>query len=233
MPERKALPPRIDIHDIPVFIISFNRLGCLRKQLEILAEYGLRNIRIIDNCSTYRPLLRFYNTCGYTVHRMQENFGHLALWRSRKFHDIIDNVPFILTDNDIFPDENCPKDFPELFYSILQGDDTLTKVGFGLRIDDLPEYYENRQAVVEWESQFWKEPYRDTPHFKAPIDTTFALYRPNVRPSEDIWWNSVRTGFPYVARHSPWYEHPGSEDEETAFYRKCILRSSSHWYGKV
>ena len=61
-----ASPSEItDYHDIPVIINNFNRLEYLKKLIESLEIRGYRNIYIIDNLSTYPPLLQYYNTCKY------------------------------------------------------------------------------------------------------------------------------------------------------------------------
>ena len=52
---------------IPVYIISFNRLKYLKQSIEWLESNGHRNIVIIDNNSSYKPLLEFYNHVPYKV----------------------------------------------------------------------------------------------------------------------------------------------------------------------
>lgn len=225
----KKIYKNIDLYDIPIFIITFNRLECLQKQLLVLQKYGFKNISIIDNCSTYKPLVDFLSKQTITVYRMDKNYGHLVLWKCKKFEHIIQYRPFILTDCDVIPDDACPKDFIKIFFDILYSDKKLTKVGFSLHIDDIPDSYHLKNKVINWEKKFWKEKYNETAHFKAAIDTTFALYRPGIRPYERRWWNAVRTNAPYIARHTPWYADSKNCDEETAYYKKMIDPKSSNW----
>jgi hypothetical protein len=107
------------------------------------------------------------------------------------------------------------------------------KVGFGLAIDDLPNSFSSKNDVIEWESQFWqKEVEKDV--FLAPIDTTFALYRPFVkgRP-KNIYMGHLRTGYPYIMHHLPWYINSDSLSEEDEYYVKNISTTSTHWSQKV
>ncbi|NTW45580.1 MAG: glycosyltransferase family 2 protein [Candidatus Moranbacteria bacterium] len=215
-------------HDIPVFIVSFNRLKYLRALVSWLEASGYTDIRIVDNASTYPPLLSYLYSCGHTVHRMDRNFGHLVVWESNAFSDVIDRERYVVTDCDVVPDALCPLDAISYFSDVLDRYPDVTKVGFGLRIDDLPDAYVFKRSVTDWESCFWTNEI-ETGLYDAPIDTTFALYRPGIRPSEKRWWKSIRTGFPYVARHLPWYESGDESDEESRFYQLNLSNRSSFW----
>ena len=57
-------PPEIvDYKEIPIIINNFNRLDTLQKLIASLEIRGYRNIYIIDNLSTYPPLLDYYKSC--------------------------------------------------------------------------------------------------------------------------------------------------------------------------
>lgn len=190
--------------NLPIFINNRERLTTTRKLVTWLLETGHTNIFILDNASTYPPLLQYYKEIARKVRvlRLCQNYGFLAFWHSHAVH--LPQVPFVLTDSDILPTEQCPDNVIEVFYSILQRFPNKLKVGFGLRIDDLPDHYDLKAKVLSWEAQFWRKPLRndDLPCslFDAAIDTTFALYR---RPVYDL--DAIRTGAPYLARHLPWY----------------------------
>ena len=47
---------------IPIIIISFNQLHYLRQLIAFLKKYEYSNIVIIDNNSTYKPLLDYFET---------------------------------------------------------------------------------------------------------------------------------------------------------------------------
>jgi hypothetical protein len=125
----------------------------------------------------------------------------------------------------VVPDEETPADALEYLAELLFRYADVDKVGFGLRIDDLPERYRFRSEVIAWESQFWEEEL-EPGVYRADIDTTFALYRPSVRgPS----MRALRTGPPYVARHLPWYQDSHHLSEEDRYYRDHVLAGVSNW----
>lgn len=213
-----------ELNSIPIIINNFNRLHYLKLLLESLESFNFKNIIILDNHSTYPPLLEYYQTCPYKVHRLQENLGFLALWKSNLYDEFYSKSYYILTDPDVIPDSNCPKEFIQHFYNLLQEHPELDKVGFSLRIDNLPDCYDRKKQVIEVEEPYWKEKV-DNKYYKAPIDTTFALYRPGVKGG--FWLNAGRTLPPFSALHLPWYEDSNNIDEETAYYRNQAVYSKN------
>ena len=214
--------------DIDIFIISYNRLSYLKRLVEWLENAGFEKMHIVDNASTYPPLLEYLSVSKHQVYRMDKNYGHLVIWESGKFKDIIDKKNYIVTDCDILPVEECPLDVGGYFLRILEKYQDVTKVGFALKIDDLPDHNSSKSAVIEWEKQFWEKTV-EAGIFEASIDTTFALYRPGVYPASKKWWKSLRTDFPYVARHLPWYEDSANLSEEDIFYQNSLDNKFSFW----
>jgi len=216
----------------PIFIISKNRLSCLKQLIEKLEKYNLKNIYILDNASTYEPLLTYLDKIPYNICKLNENLGHLALWKCKKFDHIIKNIPFILTDPDVIPIDNCPDDFIYKFYEILEKYQDITKVGFSLKIDNLPDSYNLKETVMKWEMQFWQNKITSDFNFniyRAKIDTTFALYKPNISPNERSWFNAVRTGGNYMAEHTAWYSDSSNLTGEEKFYIENASSQINNW----
>jgi hypothetical protein len=171
--------------------------------------------------------LEYYEQTPHTVVRLNENLGHTALWKT----DILDRYAkrvdyYVYTDPDVVPVEECPPDALALFSELLERYPTFLKAGFGLRIDDLPDHYEFKEEVVLWERQFWQ--HRLEPGvFVAPIDTTFAVYRGNI--THPTIGDAIRTGYPYLARHTPWYLDSGSLSQEERYYRRYAREGVTHW----
>lgn len=207
----------IDYKQIPIIINNFNRLDSMIKLIDSLEKRGYTNIFIIDNLSTYPPLLDYYKTCRYTVFRLDQNIGLTALWTS-SIYKRFKNDFFVYTDSDIVPIEECPDDFLLFFLQTLKKYRLAQKVGFSLKIDDLPDYYAMKKDVIFWEKQFFDRK-RDEFLYWAPIDTTFALYRPRGK-RRHAYYNieMYRTAFPYMARHLPWYIDSENPDEENRYY---------------
>jgi hypothetical protein len=213
------------VDQYPVFVIVRDRLSPLLKLLDWLQRAGQGEIWLIDNDSTYPPLVEFLGATEHTVVSAGRNWGHRAPWLTGTVQRHARGRFFVVTDPDVVPDADCPFDALDHFRAILEADDGLHKVGFGLRIDDLPDSYALARDVVRWESRFWIDE-RAPGIFNAPIDTTFALYRPLRSHRDDL---AVRTGFPYVARHLPWYTDSSRLSEEDRYYRDHADSLVSNW----
>jgi hypothetical protein len=81
-----------------------------------------------------------------------------------------------------------------------------------------------KQKVIAWESQFWERRIKGN-LYDALLDTTFALYRP--RSPYDL--NGIRAGFPYVARHYPWYEDSANPTAERTYYVQHAMPTHTNW----
>lgn len=193
-----------------------------------LEKHGLTNIHIVDNASTYPPLLHYLQKSAYTVHRLNQNYGHMVVWSSGLFDDIIDHQAYVVTDPDIAPNPNLPADFLSKMYHLLKEYSAITKVGFALQIDDLPQSAPFTQNIQAWEKQFWKNPVQNQKEmYFAEIDTTFALYRPGKgRLLKHTFYRGIRLAGDYTARHIPWYKKT-YQTKEDLFYQEKNSGSSS------
>lgn len=220
----------VDVKSIPIIINNFNRLTYLKCLIDRLERAGYTNIYIIDNASTYQPLLDYYVNTPYHVYRLNQNVGYLSLWQTGIYKQFRNHY-FVYTDSDVVPDEMCPDDFLVHFYRLMRRYPRASKVGFSLRIDNLPDYFPHKEQVLQWESRFWQSPLpkeKAVPAYRAAIDTTFALYRPNVRGGAYYHDFMIRTGEPYTACHLPWYSNPESMSAEDKYYAEQAA-TSTHW----
>lgn len=218
-----------DLKKIPIIINNYNRVTTLKRLILDLEKRGYKNLYIIDNKSTYPPLLEFYENCPYPVFRLKKNIGFKALWRSGLWYKFF-NGYYCYTDSDLSLSEECPDDFMSVFYNLLKKYPEVFKVGFSLKIDDLPDNYNQKKKVINWESKFYQKE-KEKNVFIAPIDTTFALYRPFTRRGKrDGSVEILRVGFPYQCHHLPWYENSNNLTEEELYYNKS-LNKPTHWSG--
>lgn len=213
---------------VPIFIVSYNRLSYLHELVLWLEQAGYRDIQIVDNASTYPPLKNYLDTSKHKVWRLEQNYGHLVVWKCKLFDNIINSRHYVVTDCDILPTEDCPADVVAQLYALLEEFSGITKVGFALKIDDLPDCFPFKDDVVAWEKQFWKNPIREG-LYPARIDTTFALYRPGIGPTQRAWWDSLRVGGPLCARHLPWYVDGESLSDEDIYYQQALKTEISDW----
>jgi hypothetical protein len=202
----------IERRSVPIVIISHNQLSGLQQLLGWLVATGHERITLLDNASTFDPLLAFLDTCEHEVIRLRSNLGHTSPWASGLVNQF--DGPFVVTDPDILPDPETPSNATEYFQELLLRHNAFDKAGFGLLLDDLPERYPHREVVRSWEAPYWQT-LVEPGVYAAHIDTTFAVHRPGTQYKVT---EALRTARPYVARHLPWYGDPSLPDEETAHF---------------
>jgi len=200
--------------EVPVFILCRDRLESLTELVEWLERARAQRIFLVDNASSYPPLLEYLERTPHEVIRLPENQGAFALWRS-VLPDLGIEGRYVCSDPDIVPIAECPLDAIEYFGEILDRYPSYIKAGFGLRIDDLPEHYAMRDEVRVVERYNWERPIAPR-LYDGFIDTTFALYR-GVEAFDQV--PAVRTGYPYLARHTTWYLDEQDLPEEERYYR--------------
>jgi hypothetical protein len=215
-----------DAKSIPIIINNRNRVTALRQLIDSLTTRGYYNLHIIDNDSTYPPLLSFYETCPHKIHRLGYNGGYLALWHSGLIRQFGGDF-FVYTDADVVPIAECPEDFMALWLAELKQNSRVFKIGFSLKIDDLPAHYSHRQKVIDWEQQFYQQPVTAS-YYDALIDTTFALYKPGMLGGALVRLPAYRSAPPCQARHLPWYVDSAQPDEEERYYIEHA-QTTTHW----
>jgi len=215
----------MNVDSIPIVINSFNRLTCLKKCITSIENLEIPNpIIILDNKSSYEPLLEYYKTLSYEIIMLGNNFGHEAIWKSGLYNSRFNKNYFVYTDPDVVLIEECPSDIIQHMYTILKKYPQFLKLGLGLKIDDLPDHFPHKASVIGWENQFWTTQL-EPGVYKADIDTTFALHDPRQRTA---WARSFRTGHPYMARHTTWYLDPNNLPEDEIYY-KTQIKTTTHW----
>lgn len=196
----------------PIIILNKDRLEPLKLLVKSLHKKSYENIIIIDNKSTYEPLLDWYKSSGVDVfyNNIPETlydtgtFYRLAFELNHpKFVNLV-KTHYVFTDSDVIPIDEIPNDFIQHMIEV-RDEFNIRKVGLGLKIDDLPPNVEYSNRVIELESDFWKRKIEHQKYelYNAGIDTTFAIYGPGTTPLLDM--NSIRMAGLYMGRHMPWY----------------------------
>lgn len=208
----------------PVFINCRDRAEPLKKLLSWLNNEGMKSIILIDNNSTNPELLKIYQSNMYEVIKLNYNSGHISLWNDRIINLFQRNQRFVYTDPDIIPEESAHGAIIK-FNSLLNKYPEMKKIGFGLKIDDLPDSYHLKKNVIAWEKKFWEQKLENNV-FKAPVDTTFALYRESCAYLHEP---ALRTGGDLVAKHEPWYTDSNNPSDDLNYYLERADRASNSW----
>ena len=226
---RKAFFSRcdhIDFFNVPIFIISFNRLTYLEGLVNRFRKMGYTNINIIDNHSTYPPLLDYYKKTDCKVFKLSKNYGHMAFWECDRFNCFREDL-YVVTDPDIMPVEECPNDFVEQLYKCLKRHPKLKKAGLSLKIDDIPAEIPLHDEIIKWEKKYNNIRILGLNYCVADVDTTLALYIPDSLDISGNFLSAVRLGYPYQARHLPWYKIKADITEEDFYYART--RTTGFW----
>lgn len=225
-----------DPFSIPVIIISFNQLYYLKKLVDSLLSKGCTHIVIVDNKSTYPPLLDYYKKINdrVTIEYMDKNWGYLVFFENRELHSKYAQGFYFLTDPDIVPNDNLPENFAKIMLEILLDNyDSVTKVGWALDVKSIPDHYSLKESVLKWEAKYWEQPLL-CPHVReayiADIDTTFAIYKPSFRKGNHnfiSFYSAIRLAGNYLSQHGGWYVNKDNLTDEQQYYLHSADSSSS------
>jgi hypothetical protein len=212
--------------NLPFFIICRDRVTPLRALVTWLEANGYQRLVLVDNASTYPPLVEYLDKTSHSVVRLPENLGpHRSVWETGVVGRFAGGEHYVVSDGDVVPDDACPGDAVDFLLWALRRYPGYVKAGLGLRIDDLPSHYSLAKQVRKWEGRYWLRPLPKG-LFEAPVDTTFAVYRPG---EEFRLAPSLRSGAPYLARHTPWYSDSSQRTEEEQYYQDHCDPAISHW----
>lgn len=214
-----------DWQDIPIFINARDRVGVLRKLVNWLLKAGYRNLIILDNNSTYPKLLEYYSKLEedsrVKVVLLKKNLGYKALWLSNILEDMKISTPYVYTDPDVLPIDECPKDFMKRLIKILDSNHEIRKVGLSLLWEDIT--IDNKEKHRRIQFDLFKRGYLGDNISYANVDTTFALYS-NLRIYSLRF--SMRTYGDFRLRHLPWYFNYKKLPEDEKYYLEHADRNS-------
>lgn len=211
---------------IPVIINNRDLLTWPRAMVERIKRYdGVGEIIILDNGSTYEPLLEWYETKPCKVIR-GENIGHTSPWAYGVVRDLKAEF-YVVTDSDLGLDKT-PDD--TLLY-LLDKEKTLNlgKVGLGLSVGYVSPSSPYYNHIQHYEIPRWTNSrYQDEVALDVAIDTTFALYS-----NQGYFIGGGSTYNLYKARHYPWEltKDQYERNLEFRYYIEHASNSSSYkWF---
>lgn len=224
--------------DIPVLVPSFNSPTYLRNMIGQLRALRCQSVIVVDNGSTYPPMLEFLASLSneITVVLCNENKGARHIFLDRKNYALLPEL-FCVTDPDLQFNPQLPSDFLAELVCLTQ-EHAIGKAGFSLDISDRSRLREDdfliagkEYKIWEWEEQFWQEPLgllngKDQV-YRAFIDTTFAVYNKRFFERENPL-AAVRVAGRYTCKHLPWYKGTFLPEAEDAFYRRAATRFGNY-----
>lgn len=219
---------KADVLSIPIVIINYNRLDDLRKLVNFLLKRKHKNIIIVDNKSSYPPLLEYYKELDekVTIEIMDQNEGHLVFWKNTYLQEKYAKGYYVVTDSDIIPNEKMPSNYLSQMMNLLDEHKDETKVGLALEIDNIPDTFYLKDKVLAWEGKFWMHAIRPNV-YKAQVDTTFALYPPCYKYNVADFLKGLRIAGDFTARHGGWYIDANNMTEEELYYYNTANNSNS------
>ncbi len=225
-----------------IFIMSYNLLESTRNMAEFFVQCGHEPV-IVDNDSSYPPLLKWLETCAYKVvstKGIQLSTFNRFVW---EIPNLLDDVGefYCVTDCDLGFD-GVPKDFCEVLANHIERSPGILKCGLSIRISDLPDNkYAN--SYRESESKNWES--KDNYGFYGiPVDTTCAVYSvdrcnnianmwrpenselPQNFLDNSFFFRSHRSPEPYTCKHIQWYADINNLSHEQLYNLKIARHGS-------
>ena len=223
---------------VKCYIINRDRLTWTRNMVHEIRRIGGEPV-IVDNASTYPPLLEWYASADCRVIRLDQNLGSRSPWTSGVIdREVKSGERYVVSDPDLDL-SGVPSDALTVLTGGLD-QYGVTKAGLSLEILDVPrDLLDVRQVngltLAQCEAGYWHVR-RDERFWSAPTDTTFAMYRQG-RPLEGAkFYEGVRADRPYTAKHLPWYQTEAEFDDEDKYYVEHRAKngvSTGTWYDSV
>jgi hypothetical protein len=215
---------------IDTFIINKNRLTTTKNLVNWLSKESRLKIYVVDNGSTYKPLIDYYNSEDFKskaeVIWMTDKDNYLVVWTKGLLDKYKVEGKYIVTDSDL-DCSNIPDNWLDYLLFGLNCYPLINKVGFSLDIFNIPNDNPLKSNIITHENRFWMYNL-DGRFYNAEIDTTFALHRENQRTHT---YTALRSSKPYMAIHQPWMVTPSNLTEEDVYYYEHISKKpgDSHW----
>lgn len=193
--------------NMPVIVIGYNQFTYVKNMVSQLEKYT-SDIIVVDNNSSYEPLLDYYaNDFQYTLLKQKTNQGHGVIW-NQYIQNLVGDV-YLVTDPDLVFNKNLPDNFIDVLLD-LSNYFKVYRVGFALFIDSdqiRTDVFYKGSSIKEWEGAFWKKqlcyPIKSCLKlYDAPIDTTFCLINKNFFGDGT---SSIRVAGDYTCLHLPWF----------------------------
>jgi hypothetical protein len=215
---------------VPVLVPCFNNKTYAARMLRQLRALGFSDITFVDNASSEPAMRGWLEEVAREakVERLAENLGPRAsIFTPARLAALPRR--FCVTDPDLDFNAALPPDFLARLAEIASRHRT-GKAGFALDLSRRARFHGEifdhdgiKARIWDWEAGYWACPLGETPegdrYFRAPIDTTFALYdQAYFRPAK--FARAIRVAGRFTAAHLPWNRESIVPPEEDEAYRR-------------
>jgi hypothetical protein len=184
---------------IPVIINNCNLLSYPKQMIEHIGKFdNVGDIIIVDNSSTYEPLLEWYLTKPCKIITVSASF-HLSPWLL-KLPETLGSEFYVTSDPDLDL-SSTPRDTLLFLKEKMLKYKEYDKIGLGIKNWNVSTESPYHKFLQEWAGLTWSEgSIKDGLLTAHQIDTTFAMYNLNRDPRG----SSCATFNPYSVNHIPW-----------------------------
>lgn len=183
----------------PIYLTNMNRLTTTKKMVEDLFNLnGNARITIIDNASTYPPLLEWYDTIKSDVNIIKQstNLGCWTFFYSGHANSCKEEY-YVYSDADLELNPKMPYNWQEVLMDYHKRWNR--KASLVLRLDDVSPG-PIKDKILNHQSVCW-DPTDEENVWKGITDMTFSFDS----KSAGYRYESVRIGDAFACRHMPWY----------------------------
>lgn len=196
----------------PIYITNMNRLTTTKNMVEDLFKLNPNSrITIIDNASTYAPLLQWYEEIKGEIEiiRHKDNKGCWSFFYSGYSAACKDEY-YIYSDADLELNPSMPYNWQEVLMDYHKKYDR--KASLVLRLDDVPEG-ELKEKIKFHQQVCWGKTEEENV-WHGVTDMTFSFDAKHA----GYRYSSVRIGGNFACRHIPWYLDFNNLPEEEKYY---------------
>lgn len=196
----------------PIFLTNMNRLTTIKKMVEDLFKMNSdANITIIDNASTYPPLIEWYKEIEKDIKiiRHDINRGPWCFFYSH-ISSKVDSEYYIYSDADLELNPNMPYNWQEIMFDVLKRYER--KASLALKLSDVPEG-ELKKHITNHQQICWYKT-EEPDIYRAVTDMTFSMDAKN----KGYRYESMRLAGDFECRHIPWYLDFNNLPEEELYY---------------
>ena len=199
---------------IPVIINNCNLLTWPRAMVERIQRYNdVGEVIIIDNGSTYEPLLEWYETKPCMIKRTA-NVGHQAPWITGTIKELTKGHEYyVVTDPDLDLSTTPDDTLQYLQEKLVESE--LPKLGLMLDLQAV------KPGMIYYDYLYWYErgrrmgsPIINDIMTRVTVDTTLAIYP---AACQGYFVGGGSTLAPYHAKHMPWLFTKETLDKDAEF----------------